>query len=447
MIILILLIYCLATMFWLKRKMKLSNKIYFSPAFIFCIAWSFSFILYLLGSDFIRLSTIINLMVFILSFVIPGLFLMLRERSLIGITPIVPISFDEFKVKPIAFVLLIAQGCALFAGVLYLYTAIQYAGFLALADVGDSMSVVRGVMAKGGYDVPIVLKFLGQLNYVNYIAPVAFLALWMAGRTGGTLFFMSLSLGVLYSIVTLERSGVLRQLIINGFVYVFLSENKIKALRNAAVLVLIVFVPVVYVVSALRGQSDEGGDNIYEYVVGALGGLDAFIVGTSGFVAILEDQEILVTEGGYSFGAAPVGLETATELYRLCNAVGACDVKIPNNKEYIYEPIKTNIYTGVRSFYQDFGPIGMPIAVGSFSIFVHFLFLRFLSSSGVFRLYGMAYLAYVSSFLILGNNFLLRDLIFTAAICAVLPGLGRYKTSFWWGAKRIRRRATGVKAT
>lgn len=423
-------------MFWLAGKLNLRYEIYFSPAFAFCIGWLFSFALYISREDFLKLDTIINLIIFILSFVLPGLFLILRKRLLTGARQISKIKFDDFKIKPIALTLLGAQMCALFAGIIYLYAATQYAGYSALTDLGDFSSVVRGVMATQTYHVPVFAQFLGQLKYVNYIAPIAFLALWMSRRASGVLFFLSLFLGIFYSIVALERSGILRLLIINCFVYLYLSENKIKALRNGVIFASMVFVPLVFIVPTLRGQGDEGGDRVYEYVVGALGGLDAFIMGTSGSVDVLEDQPVLVTSNGYSFGDAPIGLETATELYRLCNAVGVCHVKIPNGKEYIYDPIMTNVYTGVRSFYQDFGPIGMPIAVAIFSIFLHILFLRFLSGTGIFGLYGMAYLAYVSCFLILTNNFLLRDLIFTAAICTVLPGLGRYKASFWWGARQ-----------
>ena len=38
----------------------------------------------------------------------------------------------------------------------------------------------------------------------------------------------------------------------------------------------------------------------------------------------------------------------------------------------------------------------------------------------LFGLYVVGYLAYISSFLVLTNNFLMRDLLFGAVICAIV---------------------------
>ena len=434
-------------MFWLGLKFDLLEVICFSPAFVFCTAWFLSFSLYLTGDHFLGIETALNLSLFILAFVFPGLVLILIRNARGGIRKEWLMTVSNFKIKPIAIALFICQSGALISAWFYLNSAIQHIGGGGVDDLVFSAAAIRGVMATEQYDVPLFIRLLGQLKYVNYIAPVAFLALWIVRREGGWLFVLSIFLGMMSSVILLERSGVLRLLVINVVVYIYLSTDRFRSLRNGCAILLLIFIPLVFIVPALRGQGDEGGDNIYGYVVGGLAGINAFIEGTSGSVDILEEQPIYVTTSGYKFGDAPIGLETATEIYRLCNALHVCDIPIPNGKEYIYSPIMTNIYTGLRSFYQDFGPLGMPLGVVCFSLFIHFLYLRFVSGSGVFGLFGIGYLAYVSSFMILTNNFLFRDLIFTAVLCLVIPGLGRNKSAFWWNSRRFSSVVPGVRGS
>jgi oligosaccharide repeat unit polymerase len=304
--------------------------------------------------------------------------------------------------------------------------------------VNATLTEVRGALATQAISVPIFVRLLGQLRYVNYFAPLAVFAMVKMGYTRKRTLALSLLLACLYPVCYLERSGIMRIVLLGAFAYVYFSVNSFGKLAKLAGILGAIMIPLVVVIPVLRGQA-EGAD-AYNYVVGAWSGFDNFVSGSGmGAVAVLEDQNVYVKQQGYEAGEAPLFLQSATELYRICNAISACSVRLSNFFEYVYTPVYTNIYTLARTYYQDFGPVGAPIGTALFAAFLAFIYVVCVSGGGVFHVYVAAYIAYICAMSVLSDNFLMRDIVFTGIFIYFLAWFFGSR-SFWFGV--VRRKAS-----
>ncbi|WP_019451227.1 O-antigen polymerase [Cupriavidus sp. BIS7] len=428
----------LAAVLLLAAFTVLKNRKIFilSPVVIFSCAWAASSLIYLAGEDFLREDTLYVLLIFWLSFVVPGVWLTSAMGGHAAIARS-ELLIDQRRGRRIGAVLLAMQVLAAVSALSYLISAAAFAGMPL--DAHPNMSALRGVLATQKYDVPLPFRLLSQLRYVNYIAPVAMLALLRAGHVSRAKVATSIVLASLYPICFLERSGLMRILILTLYAYLFMFEIKVaKLLRLGSWLVTLVAIFVV-LMPIIRGQGEEGGGNLYNYVAGAWSGIDNFVSGSgSNPVVVLEDQDVFVQPGGYDvyMSDSPPMVNLMTEAYRICNAVGLCHVKLGNFGEYVYEPVYTNIYTAARSFYQDLGLLGMIPAVIAVSFLFAIIYLWAVRNGAVIAVYAAGYVAYTCVMSVLSDTFLLRDLAFPLVfICALTRLLGARE--LWFGGKAI----------
>lgn len=424
-----------------------SRKIFLlSPVVVFSCAWAASSLIYLAGEDFLREETLYVLLAFWLSFVVPGVWLVSATGGHIAIAR-PELLMDERRGRRIATVLIAMQVLAAISALSYLISAMAFAGMPL--DALPNMSALRGVLATQKYDVPLPFRLLSQLRYVNYIAPVAMLALFRAGHISRAKVAASIVLAFLYPLCFLERSGLMRILILAFYAYLFMFEIRVaKLLRLGSWLVVLVAILVV-LMPIIRGQGEEGGGNLYNYVAGAWSGIDNFVSGSgSNPVVVLEDQEVYVQPGGYDINMSdsPPMVNLMTEAYRICNAAGLCDVKLGNFGEYVYEPVYTNVYTAARSFYQDLGMLGMIPAVIAVSLLSAILYLWAVRNGAVVAVYAAGYVAYTCVMSVLSDTFLLRDLAFPLVFIFLLTRLLGAQ-ELWFGGKYAIRQAQRANAT
>ena len=384
-----------------------------SPPSVFAFAWAASSVVYCFGDDFLREKTIIALMTFYLSFIAGSSYVMLRFGT--GAKTGRP---NEGETKRFARVLILCQLLAAVAAAAHLYYAWQQAG------AGATITQVRGVLANQTIETPIAFRFLGQLRYLNYVAPLAILSM----RRSRFVLVLSVLLACAYPILDMERSGVMRIGLLLAFAYVFSARSWASIAKMAvvgAVLggVLVVAIPII------RGQPE--GANAYQYVAGAWAGFDDFVAGTdmASTISTLDGTGGYVTYQPYQFGNAPMFMMTATDLYGACHAIGLCSAVYVPGTEYVNDPWVTNIYTMARSFYQDFGLLGSAIATALFSAGLTLMYL-YGFGRGAFGLYVSAYTAYVCIMSVLANNFLMRDIVLTAALYYGLRSFSRRVTLF-----------------
>jgi len=325
--------------------------------------------------------------------------------------------------------LLLLQFLAFVAAGAHLYFAFKHVG------VGATLTEVRGALATQSIEVPVAIRLLGQLRYVNYFAPLALYAMYKTNGARLRTVVLSFVFACVYPICYLERSGIMRMFMLIVFAYLYFSVNSLRKVFTLSAVSLGVLIPLVVVVPILRGQAESA--NAYVYIAGAWSGFDNFVSGSGTHpVVVLEDQDIYVKSGGYEAGDAPPLSLTMTELYRACNAITACNVRLSNFFEYVYTPVYTNIYTLARTFYQDFGPWGAPVATAAFAAFLAFLYMFCISGGGVFHLYVAAYIAYVCAMSVLSDNFLMRDIVFTGIFAYALAWCFGGRT-FWFGRKAV----------
>ncbi|HAL39240.1 MAG TPA: hypothetical protein DCP03_14505 [Polaromonas sp.] len=413
---------------------KEKKVLFYSPLYFFSLAWCLSLLIYQFGDDFLRGRTIISMAVFYFSFCIPAFIFLMKAGTSLTIRQLIePLKMEGFEYRRLVLLLIGLQLLSVCIALTYLYYAISFSGFSFsdLLDQPGSLATVRGILANEDYNVPLILKLTSQVKYVNYFAPIIITTISVYSLLSRKYIGVSIALAILYSICFLERSGIIRTILVFGVFYsLYFVNNRKKLLQLIAsgmILVVIATVTVPY----LRGQADEGGGNLYDYVVGGLGGLDAFISGYNGEISILETQQIYITEAGFQFGDAPVGFETMTELYRICNALFQCGFEIPNNKEYIYSPIMTNIYTAIRAFYQDYGAFGAPLIIAVIGIFVSWRYLLNIQRGGIWTAYFNSYLAYLATFSVLTYNFSLREIILVWMIMTILSFIFRSRPLFF----------------
>lgn len=370
-----------------------------SPPSVFAFAWAASAVIYCFGDDFLREGTIVALMTFYLSFIAGASYVMLRfGTSMKTGRPC------ERETKRFARVLILCQLLAAAAAAAHLYYAWQQAG------AGATITQVRGVLANQTINSPLVFRVLGQLRYLNYVAPLAILTM----RRSRVVLVLSVLLACAYPMLDMERSGVMRIGLLLAFAYLFTARSWASIAKMAAVGIVLGGVLVV-AIPIIRGQPE--GANAYQYVAGAWGGFDDFVSGTdlASSISTLDGTGGYVTHDPYKFGNAPPFQMTATDLYAACHAIGLCKAPVVPGTEYVNDPLFTNIYTMARSFYQDFGLIGSAIATAFFSAGLTFMYL-FGFGRGAFGLYVSAYTAYVCVMSVLTNNFLMRDIVLTAAL-------------------------------
>lgn len=321
-----------------------------SPSFAFLLAWCISLGLYFLGGDyFLQERTVQALILSTVAFVLPGLLILQQAAARRGAVSPSAGSIRDLRVQRLEFVCLTGQALASLAAILYVMAAMSAAGLSVTSIFESDLSVVRGIMATSAYEVPLEVRLLGQLKYLNYFVPIIFMRLWLERRVPFAIVVVSLLLAFAHPVISLERSGIVRLVVLFGCAYLLLSKSFFRSMGRVGLVALIVVAPATLIVPSIRGQASEAVVTPYDYVVGALSGLDAFVSGHDGPVDVLEEQEIYISREGYSPGDSPFGIETATEIYRICNLLSLCDVAIPNHKEYVHSPIMTNTYTGIRS--------------------------------------------------------------------------------------------------
>lgn len=383
-----------------------------SPLGAFVAAWAASGMIYLTGDDFIREETAWALFGFYMAFVVPSGMLLLAALRRVAISPL-QFSVESRAAKGIVRALLVMQLLALVSAFAYLVSAMEFGGMGF--DSWPDTEKLRGLMATQKYDVPVAFRLLSQLRYVNYLAPVAMIVMAHRMCVRRSAVSISILLACMYPICFLERSGLMRILVVSLFSYLFVYEIKVAKLFRMGLVVSLLVAFFVVAIPMLRGQGGQGGENLYIYVAGAWSGFDNFVAGSgSGQVVTLEEgQESYITPSGYSIDRSnsPVMVNLMTEAYRLCNAASICDVNLSNFGEYVYVPIFTNIYTAARSFYQDLGPVGMIPGVALVSVLLTLWHLKALRKPSVISIYTASYLAYVCVMSVLSDVFLLRDLI------------------------------------
>jgi oligosaccharide repeat unit polymerase len=395
-----------------------------SPVSVFVFAWGASATVYLTGNDFLQARTVLALLAFYFSFVLASGYLLVRFSRHLRIGKNPPATGGKRFISA----LLTMQGLAFVAAAAHLYYAFAHAG------AGADLTEVRGVLATQAFDVPMVIKLLGQLRYVNYFAPLAVFAAYQAGQVRRRAIFFSFALACLYPLCYIERSGVLRMVMLVLFAYLYFAVNSSRQLVKMGMIAALAVIPIVIAIPVLRGQAE--GANAYNYVAGAWSGFDNFVSGSGdGQVVVLENQNIYVRPHGYRLGDAPPFTQSMTEFYRVCDAVGLCHMDLPNFLEYVFEPVYTNIYTLARTFYQDFGPVGAPFATALFAAFLTLSYVMCISRGGVFQIYAAAYIAYVCVMSVLSDTFLLRDIVFTAVFVYLITRVfGSH--DFWFGRTR-----------
>jgi oligosaccharide repeat unit polymerase len=423
----ILLLMSVCSIFFKEKKV-----LFFSPVYLFSLAWTISLLIYQQGDDFLQDRTIVAILVFYLAFCIPGFLLLLRMGASAAIAPIAfPSDIQNLKYQWLFRFLILSQVISVATALSYLYFAVDFAGLgvLDLIQQPSNVSIVRGVLATENYNVPISVKLVSQLKYVNYFSPMIIMLMSSAKLVSKKYAVLSITLAIFYSICFLERSGIIRTMLTFGIFYsIYYVKNRSRFIQMIICGVLAVSFATL-LVPYLRGQGDEGGTSLYNYVSGGLSGLDAFVSGYPGEVVTLESQDVYVTPGGYRFNMAPVGFETFTELFKLCNSFFGCEYKIANNKEYVYFPIMTNIYTGVRAFYQDYGQIGSSFAVAFLSVFGTVAYLAGLRRGGVWSAYFNSYLGYLALFSVLTYNLAIREIVLVTSLMLVL--------SLYFNARRL----------
>jgi oligosaccharide repeat unit polymerase len=402
-----------------------------SPLCVFVFAWAVSAALYLTGDDFLRPRTVVALTLFYVAFLTgAGCVLIMLSRTLKA-----NVQRNGPHRPGVIRSLLGLQALALVAAASHLYFAIVQAGGTL------DLTAVRGVIATQTIDAPAALALLGQLRYVNYIAPIAIYSAMRAGAASRQTLVLSIALACLYPLFGLERSGILRIAMLLAFAYVYYSVNSLDRLLRFGVGSALLLVPVVIAVPLLRGQPE--GINPYSYVTGAWSGLDNFVSGTGlhQVVVLEKGQEVYLKPDGFDLreSLSPPLSQSMTELYRICNALKLCHVPLWLPNEYVYTPVFTNIYTLARTFYQDFGMIGAPIATFIFAAFLTMVYAACVGNGGAFAVYVAAYTAYVCAMSVLSDLFLMRDIIFTGAFVYAI-GWWFGSRTFWFGAPRHRER-------
>jgi oligosaccharide repeat unit polymerase len=374
-----------------------------------------TFILYTGGDDFLRPKTVFIISCYVAAFFCSAMVLPYVD-CYIKSDPASESSYRSRNIAKVSVALVLFQLIAIFSAYMTVMRAIQFATqeTILYASYGDNMfaSKLRGVMANENYGIPVWVKILSQFKYINYIAPLFFMTLIKVSRKYKLLWILSTTLSCCYPIFFMERSGVLRIISMNIFFWLYWYRPKLKVVAVRIVIVAILLIPIFNAVLLLRDQADSGGGNIYTYFVGSLAGLDAFVSGTSGIVDSLNYNTIYVVPGGYKLGNAPVGQETLTEFFTLANKYLGWNYNIQTNQEYIYAPVCTNVYTAIRSFYQDYHMFSIPIffIVG---VSINLVFLRCMNGRSVWSGFLVAYLGYVSFYSIIANNFLIRDIVVT----------------------------------
>jgi len=384
-----------------------------SPFCVFVFAWAASAAAYLTGTDFLRARTIVALASFYVAFIAGAGYVLIRFPRVAVINRSVAIAPRPHFLRT----MLILQGLAFFAALAHLYFAFVQSQYTL------DLTTIRGVLATKHIQEPVLVGLLGQLRYINYVSPIAFYAAYRAGATTRRALIASSVLACLYPLCYLERSGVLRIGMLLIFAHLYYSVDSFKRVLRFGAVAILVFIPVVVAVPLLRGQAE--GVNAYNYVSGAWSGFDNFVTGSLGPVVVLEKQNIYVEPDGYHLtdSAAPPLSLTFSDLYRICDALKVCQVKQSNFFEYVYEPIYTNIYTLARTFFQDFGMFGAPVAAALCGALLTFAYLWGISRNGAFPTYVAAYTAYVCAMSVLSDNFLMRDI----ALTGILVG-----TIGWW---------------
>lgn len=369
-----------------------------SPTSVFAFAWAASAFVYCFGDDFLRPDTINALLTIYLSFILGSSWIMWTVGRRLRITA-------PSESEPGSFVLLVLvlQVLAAVAAGAHLYYAWVQSGYAGI-------TAVRGVLANQAVDSPILFRVLGQLRYINYVAPIAMFSM---GRRKGVI-ALSIFLACLYPLFGMERSGLMRIGLLLAFSYLFVRVKSLDDLVKMGLVCLGFAVPLVVVIPIMRGQAE--GANPYMYVAGAWSGFDNFVSGSGiGLVSVLDDSKSYITRNGFEEGSAPLGMLTATDIYRACLAVDLCHEPVSLGTEYIYKPVFTNTYTIARSFYQDWGPLGSAIMAATFGAALAFFYL-YGFGRGAFGLYLSAYTAYTCIMSVLANTFLIRDVVITAAM-------------------------------
>ena len=138
---------------------KEKKVLFFSPVYLFSLAWTISLLIYQQGEDFLQDRTIYSILAFYLSFCIPGHFLLLRLGASAEIMPVASSTIiRETRHRWLFHFLISCQVIAVATAVLYLYHAVEFAGLGLLAIPGSPFhrGVKKGLDLQGGLEV--VLK-------------------------------------------------------------------------------------------------------------------------------------------------------------------------------------------------------------------------------------------------------------------------------------------------
>jgi oligosaccharide repeat unit polymerase len=401
-----------------------------SPILYFLLIWVIVFALYESEGWVLNDKTILVTILFIFVYFIVFHLIILsvnRRHLIFNYTSFVLNPLSKFEKNSYIVICIIAVSGAM----LYLFAASGLGVLQILAS--DSNDDVRKILATSNTNVPLYAKIINQAFYC--ICPILFFSSinFMKSKSINNLAFLILifTLSVLYSSLLMQRSLILMFGVFAFFPLIIFQKNILKVIVLSFTIITLFFLLFHFVEVFRNSPISEQSlfDKVYYYFVGGMFGLDAFISGSDTRVELLEVQKNYITVSGFSFDDITVGMSTFTVLYKTIAMLFSIEYVIPNHGEYIITPFKTNIYTGIRAFYQDFYYLGILIGatiLATMSAFVHVL-------------KGCVKYQYVNVFMLLYINYVLIrffggyvfDLRFVVMSFIVLILLFKINTSKW----------------
>ncbi len=396
--------------FFISLLIYSRNKKYFllSPLFAFNSIWTLVFFLYIFKQQFLSLNTFGLIMFFNLMINISFLIFdqSINNENFKKANNI--ISYDIIRWEKIT--LLILQSISLVAAILYIKTILieNMAGLAFFSAFSDSNSFdiesIRIFMAIGDFHVPVWMKILNQFNYFNIINPILFyLVIKESDNAKNRIYFIiSITIAILYSVLLMQRSFILLYLTILCYTMLMVNQNFKKIFKNV-IIVAGIFLLLSMLIANLRLNKNSDVidvslfDYYYNYIVGGLSGLEAFLNGYKfGTADVLEHNQInFISNVGFSVADMQYGMNTFSSIAAIISKIMMIDLYIPQHYEYIYYPITSNIYPIMRPIYQDFSFWGMIFFPIFYSLVNIYLYKKNYGSNKITSLFIVSYLNYV----------------------------------------------------
>jgi len=373
-----------------NNRIKKEFLVYYSlsPYFIFFSTWSLTFFLYSIGQDFLSFKTTIIILIF-LFFSFLGFFLSIAKKfskhniSILQISStrnnlsIPKLLSNQSRIEKVSFILILFQVLSIYAMWIYITSATKGGGLYLTYLLNGNLGELRRILAIGEYTVPLHAKIMMQFKYFNSFNIVFFTYLTFVFRYKKYKFFLFISilLSIIFGIEHLARDQAVWFLFLYIITYHVLY-NKTLLSKNFFIIVLLSLAISVFVVQYRTSLDNKLNvfNQVRLYISGGLSGLEAFVNGYphSDSITLEIKQKNYITQNGFDFlNDIELGKNIFKQIYSyICIFIKNCYVY--HHHEYIFYPISTNIYTGLRNFIQDFGYAGISI----FAFIFGFLFME-----------------------------------------------------------------------